>query len=97
MAVESAEIAAVGIVAKSFVNRLDHWQAGDVLVPKQLLSRPDYEPVTRVRLASHLRQIGVTEGGVLMVHVRLSAFGWVVGGWIRSCTPSVTPLERRAR
>ena len=54
-------------------------------------------PVTRVRLASHLRQIGVTEGGVLMVHVRLSAFGWVVGGWIRSCTPSVTPLERPAR
>ena len=49
-----------------------------MLVPKQLLSRPDYESVTRVRLASHLRQIGVTEGGVLMVHVRLSAFGWVV-------------------
>jgi aminoglycoside 3-N-acetyltransferase len=65
---------------KSFVNRLDHWQADDVLVPKQLLNRPDYEPVTRVRLASHLRHIGVTDGGVLMVHVRLSAFGWIVGG-----------------
>jgi len=59
---------------------MDHWQAGDVLVPKQLLNRPDYEPVTRTRLASHLRHIGVTEGGVLMAHVRLSAFGWVVGG-----------------
>src|SRR5262245_27561327 len=67
-------------MAKSFVNRVDHWQAGDVLVPKELLNPPDYEPVTRTRLASHLRHVGVTEGGVLMVHVRLSALGWVVGG-----------------
>ena len=49
-------------------------------IPEQLLNQPDYEPMTRTRLASHLRQIGVRKGGVLMVHVRLSAFGWVVGG-----------------
>ena len=66
---------------------MDHWQAGDVLVPKQLLN-PTYEPITRTRLASHLRHIGVTEGGVLMAHVRLSAFGWVVGGM-----DSVVPLS----
>ncbi|MEV4412799.1 AAC(3) family N-acetyltransferase [Catellatospora sp. NPDC049609] len=51
-----------------------------MLVPNHLLSRHGYAPVTRTRIASHLRQIGVVEGGVLMVHVRLSAFGWVVGG-----------------
>ena len=67
-----------------------------MLVPKQLLSRPDYEPVTRVRLASHLRQIGVTEGGVLMVHVRLSAFGWVVGGMDSEDQYSVTAARGTA-
>jgi aminoglycoside 3-N-acetyltransferase len=31
-------------------------------------------------MARGLREAGVVEGGTLMVHVRLSAFGWVVGG-----------------
>jgi aminoglycoside 3-N-acetyltransferase len=37
-------------------------------------------PVTRSELVKSLRQLGVREGGVLMVHTRMSALGWVVGG-----------------
>jgi aminoglycoside 3-N-acetyltransferase len=37
-------------------------------------------PVTRSRLVSDLRALGVREGAVLMVHTRMSAIGWVVGG-----------------
>ena len=36
-------------------------------------------PVTRSRLASDLRALGVRPGGVVMVHTRMSAIGWVVG------------------
>jgi aminoglycoside 3-N-acetyltransferase len=35
--------------------------------------------LTRSRLAAELRDLGVREGGVLMVHTRMSALGWVVG------------------
>lgn len=35
--------------------------------------------LTRSRLAEELRALGVREGGVLMVHARMSALGWVVG------------------
>jgi aminoglycoside 3-N-acetyltransferase len=38
------------------------------------------DAVTRSRLAAGLRALGVREGGVLMVHTRMSALGWVVGG-----------------
>jgi aminoglycoside 3-N-acetyltransferase len=34
---------------------------------------------TRSRLADELRGLGVAPGGVLMVHTRMSALGWVVG------------------
>jgi aminoglycoside 3-N-acetyltransferase len=37
-------------------------------------------PVGRARLASELRALGVWPGGVLMIHARVSALGWVVGG-----------------
>ena len=37
-------------------------------------------PVLRDRLASELRDLGVTEGGVLLAHASLSRLGWVVGG-----------------
>jgi aminoglycoside 3-N-acetyltransferase len=37
-------------------------------------------PVTRSELAGDLRVLGVRPGGVLMVHTRMSALGWVVGG-----------------
>jgi aminoglycoside 3-N-acetyltransferase len=37
-------------------------------------------PVSRTQLAADLTALGVTPGGVLMVHTRMSALGWVVGG-----------------
>ena len=40
----------------------------------------DTRPVTRSGLARDLRRLGVRPGGVLMVHTRMSAIGWVVGG-----------------
>jgi aminoglycoside 3-N-acetyltransferase len=36
--------------------------------------------VTRSRLAADLRDLGVRPGGMVMVHTRMSALGWVVGG-----------------
>jgi aminoglycoside 3-N-acetyltransferase len=36
--------------------------------------------VTRSHLAADLRRLGVQEGGITMVHTRMSAIGWVVGG-----------------
>jgi aminoglycoside 3-N-acetyltransferase len=35
--------------------------------------------VTRSQLAADLRRLGVREGGIVMVHTRMSAIGWVVG------------------
>jgi aminoglycoside 3-N-acetyltransferase len=37
-------------------------------------------PVTRSELVRDLRTLGVRPGSVLMVHTRMSAIGWVVGG-----------------
>jgi aminoglycoside 3-N-acetyltransferase len=37
-------------------------------------------PVTRSDLVRDLRALGIRLGGVLMVHTRMSAIGWVVGG-----------------
>lgn len=36
--------------------------------------------VTRSRLAADLRALGLREGGIAMVHTRMSALGWVIGG-----------------
>jgi aminoglycoside 3-N-acetyltransferase len=36
--------------------------------------------VTRSQLVGDLRDLGVREGAVLMVHTRISSLGWVVGG-----------------
>ena len=36
--------------------------------------------VTRSRLVADLRRLGVRAGGVTMVHTRMRAIGWVVGG-----------------
>jgi aminoglycoside 3-N-acetyltransferase len=37
-------------------------------------------PVTRSELVRDFRALGVRPGGILMVHTRTSAIGWVVGG-----------------
>jgi aminoglycoside 3-N-acetyltransferase len=37
-------------------------------------------PVTRSELVVRFRALGVREGAILMVHTRMSALGWVVGG-----------------
>lgn len=55
-------------------------QARLVLVPQELLQRADYRPTARSDLVAALRVMGVSEGGVLMAHVRMSALGWMVGG-----------------
>jgi aminoglycoside 3-N-acetyltransferase len=48
--------------------------------------------VTRSGLVEDLRRLGVRAGGITMVHTRMSAIGWVVGGSetvVRGCwTPS---------
>jgi aminoglycoside 3-N-acetyltransferase len=36
--------------------------------------------ITRSALSADLRRLGVAEGGIAMVHTRMSAIGWVVGG-----------------
>jgi aminoglycoside 3-N-acetyltransferase len=38
------------------------------------------EAVTRSKLAADLVRLGVRHGAVVMVHTRMSALGWVVGG-----------------
>lgn len=40
----------------------------------------EQRPVVRSELESDLHKIGLERGGVVMVHCRMSAIGWVVGG-----------------
>jgi aminoglycoside 3-N-acetyltransferase len=49
-------------------------------VPDEAVLTSGVAPVGRARLASELRGLGVQPGSVLMVHTRVSALGWVVGG-----------------
>ena len=48
--------------------------------PEDLMRDQTFTPMTRPELRDGLRQLGVVPGTVLMAHVRLSAFRWVVGG-----------------
>ena len=41
---------------------------------------PRKRPVTRSELVRDLGSLGVRAGAILMVHTRMSAIGWVVGG-----------------
>ena len=61
-------------------------------MPDEAVMKSGVEPVGRTRLASELRALGVRPGEVVMVHARVSALGWVVGG-----TGAVVPPARRAR
>jgi aminoglycoside 3-N-acetyltransferase len=49
-------------------------------VPDEAVLTSGVAPVGRAQLASELRGLGVRPGGVLMVHTRVSALGWVIGG-----------------
>ena len=39
-----------------------------------------HEPITVMTLVTHLAACGLREGQTVLVHTRLSALGWVVGG-----------------
>lgn len=45
-----------------------------------MMRDPTFTPMTRAKLVEGLRRLGVEPGTVLMVHVRMSAFRWIVGG-----------------
>ena len=49
------------------------------MAPGHAVGQPG-PPITRRQLAAGLIALGVRPGGVLMVHTRMSALGWVVGG-----------------
>lgn len=49
-------------------------------MPAEEVMTGGVEPVGRTRLTLELTALGVRHGGVLMVHARISALGWVVGG-----------------
>lgn len=49
-------------------------------MPSEAVLRSGKEPVGRARLTAEMRALGVRPGAVLMVHARISALGWVVGG-----------------
>ena len=38
------------------------------------------EAIARTRLTAELRRLGIAPGGIAMVHTRMSALGWVIGG-----------------
>lgn len=47
---------------------------------RDVIERTGEQPVTRDRLLSDLRRLGVQPGVVMLVHTRMSALGWICGG-----------------
>ncbi|PIE22868.1 MAG: AAC(3) family N-acetyltransferase [Planctomycetota bacterium] len=41
---------------------------------------PEAAPVTKAQITAKLQELGVEEGGLLLLHASLSALGWVCGG-----------------
>jgi len=44
------------------------------------MGSPPPQAIGRARLAEDLRRLGLREGAIAMVHTRMSALGWVIGG-----------------
>jgi aminoglycoside 3-N-acetyltransferase len=62
--------------------------------PEDLLNDPGFSPATRSGLRDGMVELGVRPSGVLMVHTRMSAFGWIAGGAetvVRACIDAVGP------
>lgn len=53
---------------------------GAEMSEKEIIAGTKDGPITRQKLASDLRNLGIREGMVLIVHSSLSALGWVSGG-----------------
>ena len=49
-------------------------------IPRALFDDPTFLPATCSGLRDGMVGLGVRRGGVLMVHTRMSAFGWIAGG-----------------
>lgn len=63
-------------------------------IPRQLFDDPGFSPATSSGLCDGMLALGVRRGGVLMVHTRMSAFGWIAGGAetvVRACLEAVGP------
>jgi hypothetical protein len=60
------------------------WPAGAPSPSLQAMPPPDvidrFAPVTVSQLERGLRELGVQPRATVMVHARMSAFGWIVGG-----------------
>jgi aminoglycoside 3-N-acetyltransferase len=44
------------------------------------MKRSEFPLITRNRLVKDLRELGLAKGQVVMLHVSVSAIGWIVGG-----------------
>ena len=75
---------------RSLVRRYDFGMPADTVIGQA-------RPVTRSELESDLRSLGVRAGGILMVHTRMSAIGWVIGGSQTVVEALLGSLARTAR
>ncbi|MDH7477380.1 MAG: hypothetical protein QHH17_03240 [Candidatus Bathyarchaeota archaeon] len=51
--------------------------------------------ITKSRLISDLKKLGVAFGDTIMLHASVKAIGWIVGG--RCCYPSIVRSIRQGR
>ena len=44
------------------------------------MSRIELPPITKTRLVTDLKKLGIASGDTLMLHASVKAIGWIVGG-----------------